>query len=227
MTRAPASAGETGRKGETAPTRFIVVRHGETQWNVEARVQGHLDSPLTPQGHLQADAIARRLESEAFDLVIASDLGRALQTAQRITGRSGHEVVLDPRLRERHFGEGEGLTYGELDARWPDVFSRVRDTDPDASIPGGETRREFHERVAAAFDALAREHGGRRVLVVAHGGVLAALYRIVHGIPVGKPHAVPIANASYNAITFDARGWTLDAWNDTAHLPGAVPFVES
>src|SRR5688500_14101412 len=182
-------------------TRFIVVRHGETAWNVAARIQGHRDSPLTANGIAQAEAIAARLAEERFDALVASDLGRAYQTAERIAQRTGHRVAADPRLRERNFGEAEGLTYAELDVRWPGAFSRVQEIDPDAAIPGGETRRQFHQRVQQAFEALAREHAGRRVAVVAHGGVLAALYRIIHDIPVARPHPIPIANASYNAMS--------------------------
>lgn len=211
----------------TVSTRFIVVRHGETQWNVESRIQGHLDSPLTAEGVAQAAAIAERLAAEPFDALVASDLGRALQTAEPIARRRGLAVIREPRLRERHFGVGEGLTYGEIDARFPDVFSRVRETDPDFVIPGGESRRQFHERVHGAFAALAREYDGRRVAVVAHGGVLAALYRLIHGIPVGKPHPIPIANASYNAVSFAADAWSVEAWDDVSHLPAAVPFVET
>ena len=208
-------------------TRFIIVRHGETHWNVESRIQGHLDSPLTANGVAQAEAIAERLAAERFDVLVASDLGRARQTAERIAQRCRHRVVEEPRLRERSFGVGEGLTYGELDAQWPDVFSRVRDTDPDVIIPGGESRRQFQERVRDAFLWLAGEHEGQRVAVVAHGGVLAALYRVIHDIPVGRPHPVPIANASYNAVSFHAGAWAVEAWADVDHLPGVVPFVET
>lgn len=208
-------------------TRFIVVRHGETEWNVQARVQGHQDSPLTAAGHAQAEALAQRLARERFDALVSSDLGRARQTAERIAARSGLALVLDARLRERSFGAGEGLSYEEIDRTFPDVFSRVRDIDPDLAIPGGESRRQFHERVRAAFLALARQHDGERVAVVCHGGVLTSLYRIVHDIPVAHAHRVPIANASYNALAFDADAWTIEAWDETDHLPGVVPFVES
>ena len=208
-------------------TRFIVVRHGETEWNVEARVQGQRDSPLTATGLAQAEAIAGRLASEHFDALVSSDLGRALQTAERIAARCGLAVHTDARLRERHFGVGEGHTYEELEHQWPGVFSRVREIDPDAAPPGGESRRQFHERVRGAFLALAREHDGQRLAVVSHGGVLAALYRIVHDIPVATPHRIAIANASYNAVAFQADAWAIEAWDDTAHLPDVVPFVES
>jgi probable phosphoglycerate mutase len=156
-----------------------------------------------------------------------------MHTAERIAARGSLAIVPDRRLRERSFGEGEGLTYDEVDARWPGVFSRALNTDPDAAIPGGETRRQFHERVRLAFEALAREHAGKRIAVVTHGGVLAVLYRIVHGIPLAHAHKVAISNASYNAVVYDhaagpdGSGWALEAWDDTDHLPDAVPFVES
>ena len=208
-------------------TRFIVVRHGETEWNKQHRVQGNGNSPLTPRGLDQADAIAARLATESFAALVSSDLGRALQTAERIARRTGHAVVPDARLRERHFGEGEGMTYDEIDRHFPGAFSRTKEMDADYRPPGGETRREFHERIVHAFEALADAHDGQRITVVAHGGVLAALYRMIHAIPIVKAHEIPISNAAYNAITFEADRWALEAWDDVAHLPAAPPFVES
>lgn len=208
-------------------TRFIVVRHGQTVWNTQTRIQGQTDSDLTAEGLAQANAIGRRLAREKFDAIVASDLGRAMRTARAIASHCGLEVAPEARLRERSFGEGEGLTYAEVDARWPGVFSRAANTDPDATIPGGETRRQFHERIHAGFLALARLHAGRRVVAVTHGGVLAVLYRIVHDIPIAHAHKVAISNASYNAVAFDGDAWRLEAWDDTAHLGDATPFVES
>ena len=208
-------------------TRFIVVRHGQTRWNVEMRVQGQEDSPLTEEGLQQAEAVAQRLSKERFDVLVCSDLGRALQTAAPIARLCGLAIVKDSRLRERNFGEGEGLLYDEIDRRWPDAFSRTRETDPDAVIPGGETRRQFHDRVHHAFEALVREYAGKRVAVVTHGGVLAALYRMVHSIPVGRPHKIAISNAAYNAIAFSADAWSVETWDDVSHLPAAAGFVES
>ena len=207
-------------------TRFIAIRHGETRWNVEQRIQGHGDSPLTDAGIEQAEAIARRLADEDFDVLVASDLGRAADTARRIGERSGIEVVTDARLRERNFGVGEGLSYAEIGARFPGVFSRSGDIDPDSGIPNGESRREFHERVTAAFVDLAREHAGKRVAVVCHGGVLSSMYRFIHGIPIGAPHKVAITNASYNAFAANGNEWTLETWDDTGHLPAPDPFED-
>lgn len=207
-------------------TRFIVVRHGQTQWNLEARIQGHRDSALTEAGVRQAQAIAARLATESFDVLVASDLGRAQYTARAIADRTGHAVFTDPRLRERNYGAAEGLTYGELDVQFPDVFSKVRPVDPDFEVPGGETRRAFHDRVKDAFEALAREQAGKRIAVVCHGGVMAMLYRIIHGLGLAAPHPIPIVNASYNALAYARGAWTVEAWGDTAHLGAVAAFVE-
>jgi probable phosphoglycerate mutase len=208
-------------------TRIIVVRHGETRWNLESRLQGHGDSPLTESGIAQADAIAGRLAGETFDALISSDLGRALETARRIAARTGHAIVADTRFRERNFGRAEGMTFGEMDSHYPELFSRVRETDPDYDAHGGETRRQLFERVRDSFAALAREQGDRCVAVVCHGGVLASLYRVIHGIPVAAPHPIPIPNAGFNVVRFDAAWrnepsahgpWSVEAWGDTRHL---------
>ncbi|HEX4332649.1 MAG TPA: histidine phosphatase family protein [Usitatibacter sp.] len=208
-------------------TRVIVVRHGQTHWNVASIIQGQGDSELTPEGVAQAEAIAERLAGEPCDALIASDLGRAHETAKRIAARNGHEIVLDSRLRERGFGVGEGMSYEEVDRAYPGAFARIRDVDPDFVIPGGESRRQFHERVRGAFESIAREHAGKTVVVVTHGGVLATFYRHVHGIDLGVAHPIAIANASYNVLRHDAGRWTVETWSDSGHLEGAEPFEEA
>jgi len=208
-------------------TKIVLVRHGETRWNVEQRIQGQGDSPLTETGIEQARSIGKRLAREHFDRLVASDLGRAMQTAQEIGKLTRHPVVPDARFRERHFGAGEGLTYTEIDVRYPGAFSRVREVDPDFAIPGGESRRQFHERVVSALEFLAEEHRGEALVVVTHGGVLATLYRHVHGIELSVPHSIPILNASYNALTHDGEAFRMVAWADIDHLPGGSAFEEN
>lgn len=210
-----------------ATTKIVLVRHGETRWNVEQRIQGQGDSPLTEAGIEQARAIGRRLAREHFDRIIASDLGRAMQTAREIAALTPHQVIPDARFRERHFGVGEGMTYREIDERFPGAFSRVREVDPDFAIPGGESRRQFHQRVVEGLEQLAEEHRGEALVVVTHGGVLGTLYRHVHGIDLSVPHSVPILNASYNALTHDGTAFRIDAWADIDHLPGGSAFEEN
>jgi probable phosphoglycerate mutase len=207
-------------------TRFVVVRHGQTDWNVAMRIQGHGDSHLTQEGIAQAEAIAARLEDEPCDILVSSDLGRAHETAKRVAARNGKAIVLDPRMRERAFGVGEGMSYAELDAAYPGSFIRTGTVDPDLVVPGGESRRQFHQRVCDAFEELAVKHSGRNLIVVAHGGVLSSLYRHIHGIGLESVHPIPIANASYNRLRHDGRSWAIEAWSDTAHLDGAESFEE-
>ncbi len=205
-------------------TRLILVRHGETEWNRESRIQGQTDSVLTAEGRAQAEAIGARLSGERIDAIVSSDLGRAMDTAAQIAIRCGRTVARDSRLGERCFGLGEGLTYDEAGARFPDAFSRLRESDPDFAIPGGESRRAFHERISRALDELAVEHAGKRVVVVTHGGVLATIYRRIHGIALSTPHKVPIVNAAFNELAFADGTWSVAAWDDTAHLAAAEPF---
>jgi len=208
-------------------TRVVVVRHGQTYWNVEARIQGHGDSDLTEEGIAQAEAIAARLADEPCDLLISSDLGRAHETARRVAARNGRPIVLDPRLRERAFGVGEGMGYAELDRAYPGSFVRTGTVDADLAVPGGESRRQFHARVCGAFEEFAARHAGRNLVVVAHGGVLSSLYRHINGIALESVHPIPIANASYNLLTHDGRRWSIERWSDTAHLGGAESFEEA
>ena len=200
-------------------TSLVVVRHGETAWNLAHRIQGHGDSELTEAGIAQAQAIARRLAGERFDALVSSDLGRALQTARCIGAATSLAVIPDTRFRERNFGTAEGITYTELHERYPNAFGRhLQDQDPDFQVPEAETRRAFYARIANAFEAIARERAGTRIALVCHGGVLAALWRHIHGISAGEPAAIAIPNAAYNRVVREARGWQVDAWADTAHL---------
>ena len=205
-------------------TRIVVVRHGQTHWNVEARIQGHGDSGLTEEGIAQAEAIGARLADEPCDILIASDLGRAHETAKRVSSRNAKPIQLDPRLRERAFGAGEGMTYAELDRAYPGSFQRRGAVDPDLCVPGGESRRQFHTRVRDAFEEMVAKHAGRNLIVVTHGGVLTSLYRHIHGIAIETAHPIPISNASYNRMHHDGGHWSIEVWSDTAHLDGAASF---
>ncbi len=208
-------------------TRVIAVRHGQTEWNVQARIQGQGDSDLTAEGVAQARSLAQRLAAEKFDVLVSSDLGRAAATAQAIADRCGKPVLLDARLRERHFGAGQGMTYEEVDRAYPGAFARIRNVDPDFVISGGESRRQFHDRVCAAFDSLAAAHEGRTLVVVTHGGVLATFFRHVHAIPLEVSHPIAITNASYNVLKHDGGRWAVETWSDNAHLADGETFEEA
>jgi probable phosphoglycerate mutase len=199
-------------------TEFIVVRHGETAWNAQGRIQGHLDSPLNEEGLAQALLVGDRLTRQPFAHLYSSDLGRALQTVQPIADRSGHPVRTDTRLRERDLGLFQGLTGAECERRFPEHYARFRARDPDHVMPGGESARHVYERVSEVFTFLAREHIGARLVVVTHGGVLDALYRFVQGVPLDRPRDFPIFNASLNTVRCTGAQWSLDRWGDISHL---------
>ncbi len=201
-----------------AATTLVLIRHGETEWNRQARIQGHTDSNLTAEGVAQAEAGARRLREESFDHLVASDLGRTRQTADILNRPLQLPLRFDAGLRERCFGVGEGRRYADLDAEYPELFSRERETDPHYAIPGAETRAEFHARTTAALQKIAADHAGQRVLVVTHGGVLGAVYRWLNGLPIASPHLIDIPNLGYNRIVVSGGNWQIETWGDISHL---------
>lgn len=202
----------------SSTTEFIVVRHGETAWNAQGRIQGHLDSPLNEEGLAQALLVGDCLTREPFAFLYSSDLGRALQTAQPIADHSGRPVLTDTRLRERNLGVFQGLTGAECERRFPEHYARFRARDPDHVMPGGESVRGLYERVGGVFTALAREHIGGRLVVVTHGGVLDALYRFAQRVPLERPRDFTIFNASLNTVRCTDAHWSVERWGDISHL---------
>ena len=182
-----------------AVTRLIAVRHGETAWNREARIQGHTDIPLNDTGLWQAERVGAAVGQEAIEAIYSSDLQRAHLTAQAIGRAAGVAVRLEERLRERHFGELEGLTHEEIHSRWPDQARRWKQRDPAYGPVGGETLTEFHDRCVGTLVRLAQRHLGQTIVVVAHGGVLDCFYRAANGIDLTAPRSWTIGNATINA----------------------------
>jgi probable phosphoglycerate mutase len=199
-------------------TKLIVVRHGETHANLYGRWQGHSDSPLTKAGIAQAEAVAQRLKGCRFSRLYSSDLGRALQTAQIIADRTGHEIILDERLRERHLGVFQGLTRAEMEATYPEEWHLYRTAGPDYAIPGGESAPQRFERSTTCLREIATHHPGETVVIITHGGVLNGLLRHTLGIPLEAPRRFRIWNASINVFLFDGENWLLDTWGDVSHL---------
>ena len=211
---------------DVADTHLIAIRHGETEWNSEGRFQGHLNSVLNREGLAQAQALGVRLAAERFDLLFSSDLGRALQTASAIAMRSGHEIVVEPRLRERRMGIFQGLTPAEVKARYPGEYARFKSRDPDYVIPEGESMRQLFERSVACFTELARRHAGLTLAAVTHGGVLAMLYRHASAMPLDAPRDFPLHNTSVNRLRHRSGAWELQSWGDIAHLEHALDDAE-
>ncbi|AYH42811.1 histidine phosphatase family protein [Azoarcus sp. DN11] len=204
-------------------TRLCLVRHGETSWNAEQRLQGHLDIPLNPVGEAQAAATAASLATVHFAAVYSSDLQRARQTATAITTRNRAAAVeFHDRLRERNYGAFQGLTYTEAETRFPDDYRRFKQRDPLFTFPGGgESLSEFALRVENVLADLAASHGGQQVLVVTHGGVLDIVHRLAAGKALDAPRDFTIPNAALNWIEYDGARWHLVSWADKRHLDGA------
>jgi len=199
-------------------TTLIVVRHAETTWNREKRMQGTTDTVLSDVGRAQAQALARRLANETFTALYSSDLSRARDTAQAIAELSGCELMLEPRLRERAFGVFEGLTADEIRARYPEEYACFASRDPDYEVPGGESARGFMRRCLGCLAEIAGRHAGEGVLVVTHGLVLDALYRVAHDLDHGVQRPVPLINASLNLFSYVTDCWRMVRWGDVTHL---------
>jgi probable phosphoglycerate mutase len=199
-------------------TTLIVVRHGETTWNREKRMQGTTDTQLSDIGRAQAQALGRRLKEHGFAALYSSDLSRALHTAGAIAEHTGREVVIDSRLRERCFGIFEGLTAAEIRSRYPDEHALFASHDPEYEVPGGECARGFSERCLGGLAEIAARHPGQEVVVVSHGLVLDTLYRVAHGLAHGMPRPVPLINASLNRFGYGKGAWRMELWGDVSHL---------
>ena len=204
-------------------TQVILVRHGETEWNIARIRQGHLDSRLTEKGIAQAQALAQRLAREKFTALYSSDLGRAVQTAMAIAELTGHEVVTDARLRERHLGIFQGLNGDEITAKYPEERRQFRTMGPDYVIPGGESMRQQVERNVAYLNDLAAKHQGEQIVVVTHGGVVSGFFRHTLEIPLEAPRRFEFVNAGLNVFAREEETWLLLTWGDVSHLaPGAA-----
>lgn len=201
--------------------RLIVIRHGETEWNVQHRYQGQLDSPLTAKGRQQAEAIGERLKSFQFDRIVSSDLGRAVDTCRAIAQH--HESTpwdQDSGLRERNFGALAGYTRAEAAEKFPNEEEGYLHGGVDYIIPDGESLRDVFHRAGNTFDAIAERYQGQTVCIVTHGGILGMFLRHAIGIPVEQARAYKFINAAYNEFSFEDGRWLLHTWGDASHLSG-------
>jgi 2,3-bisphosphoglycerate-dependent phosphoglycerate mutase len=203
-------------------TRIIAVRHGETAWNVDTRIQGHLDQGLNERGRWQAQRAAAALAHEDIASVYSSDLARAWDTAQHIARPHALQPQAHPGLRERGFGELEGQTYAQIEQHWPAQALALRQRVPDFAPAGGESLLVFRERVVQTAQALAARHLGEQVVWVAHGGVLDMLYRMATGQEIDAPRTWALANASINRLLWNGEHFSLVGWADVLHLDDAL-----
>jgi len=165
-------------------TEFLLVRHGETDWNRDRRFQGHADPPLNETGREQARALASELAGERLDAVYTSDLARANETAEIIARRLGVPVVVDAALREIDVGEWQGLTWPEIEERFPDGVRKWRERGH--GWEGGETYDALGERVVTALRRIGAEHPAGRILIVGHGGTVRSVRALLEGRSVAQ-----------------------------------------
>lgn len=200
--------------------KLIVIRHGETEWNVKGVWQGQKNSPLTERGLQQADAVGLRLSKLQIDKIYSSDLGRCLRTALPAATALGKEVIQDERLRERAFGVLEGLTKEESESKYPGVWEGVSRKDPDYKPEGGESLREKQFRFEEVFRDIAAQNSGKTVVVFTHGGGVDAILRKTIGLTLSQARPYTLWNCSLNV--FEVRGdlWTLETLGDVSHLDG-------
>ena len=227
---------------ETDSTTILLIRHGETAWNVERRLQGHLDIGLNAEGERQAAALGAALAGEHIDRVLSSDLARARHTAEAIVAArglivadtdpdldpraqadaAGAAVERDPHLRERCYGGFEGMLYSEIAARFPREFAAWQARDIDAVLPPGknqgETFRAFFARTTTAILGHAARHPGQTLALVAHGGVLECAYRAALGLPLQTPRDFKVHNASINRFVVARGKLQLVSWGEIEHL---------
>ena len=204
------------------PTRIIAIRHGETAWNVNARIQGHLDIPLSAKGRWQAERLADALRDEPITAIYASDLSRAWETAQYVGHTQGLPVIKEVALRERGFGDFEGKTFAEIEVLLPEQSLRWRKRDPEFYPAGGESLVALHTRVMEVAERLAALHPGEQIALVGHGGVMDVLYRAATRLDIQAPRTWVLGNAAINRLLWTPEGFTLIGWADMQHLDDDV-----
>jgi broad specificity phosphatase PhoE len=206
--------------------RCFIVRHGQTEWNTEGRIQGHTDIGLSERGRQQASAVARRLTQVPIDVAYTSDLSRASETARIILEGRNVPLYSTPQLRERYFGVFERLTVEERRTRYPKMFADSLVNDLDFAPTGGETIRQTSTRIAALVAKLREHHQDETVLVVGHGGSLRSVVVALMSLPLEATWRFVMGNCGLSIIDTYPDNAVLRLYNDTSHLDGLGPVSE-
>ncbi len=204
-----------------ADTYLVLIRHGQTEWNREQRIQGNGDSPLTDLGRAQAAAAAAALLRFDFDALYTSDSGRALQTATPIMASSELAATPEPRLRERHYGLFEGKTRQDIRREFPAIYDAYQQRDPGFVAPEGESSAALQARAVEACTEIALRHSGGTVAIVSHGGTIQAIARYVLNVPLDLQWRVRLENCGLTIVRYNDAfpdRWWLITLNEVAHL---------
>lgn len=199
-------------------TRVILVRHGETLWNLEMKYQGHCDVALTEKGIKQAELAANSLAKESISAVYASDLCRAFATAESIANKHNLQVAAIPELREINFGQWEGLTYDNINNQWSDIMAKLFTHPDEIEIPDGETFREVKERATIALSKLIQKHPNETIVVVSHGGTIRTILCAVLNIHLNHLWSIKQDNTAINILEYYDNQALVSLVNSTSHL---------
>jgi probable phosphoglycerate mutase len=198
----------------------VVIRHGETDWNAEGRIQGHQESDLNARGKRQARAVGERFRGDSAVALYSSDLRRTMDTARRVAEATGLEIRPDARLREWHLGCIETMLLSEARDREPAATRIYDERDTDTVVPGGESIRQRYARCTSCLEEISESHKGERVVVVTHGGILDDFYRFANGVALEVACEWDLFNCGINVLKHKDGAWLVDVWGDITHLDG-------
>lgn len=203
--------------------QVFLVRHGETEWNAQRRIQGQSDSPLTALGQLQAKQVGQRLISYGITHIISSDLGRTQQTAAIIAEYLNCPILLEPRLRELNMGILEGRDIQSLDKEEEAWRASLVNGNKAGKIPEGETMQQLASRMRDALEACRNLPNGSRPLLVSHGMALGGLISTLLGLPAWAERRLRLRNCSLSRVDYQvsdwlAEGWIVESTGDISHL---------
>jgi len=198
-------------------TEIILIRHGETEWNSQQRMQGHSNSDLSSVGQAQIQALGQWMKNVPFDLIYSSDSLRAKQTAEAITQFSGHELKIDLRLREKNLGVFEGLTSEEARERHPEVFRLFKTAGSKYVIDEGESTQQLQDRALEIVDEIRIKHPEEHVLLVTHGGFIRVVMKHSLGLSLETPTRFLIRNTGVFRLVWEDK-WIVSQMGGVSHL---------
>ena len=198
-------------------TEIILIRHGETEWNSQKRMQGHSNSDLSSVGQAQIQALGQWMKNVPFDHIYSSDSLRAKQTAEAITQFSGHELKIDLRLREKNLGVFEGLTSEEARKLHPEVFSLFKTAGSKYVIDEGESTQQLQDRALEIVDEIRIKHLEERVLLVTHGGFIRVVMKHSLGLSLETPTRFLIRNTGVFRLVWEDK-WIVSQMGGVSHL---------
>ena len=198
-------------------TEIILIRHGETEWNSQKRMQGHSNSDLSEVGMGQIQALGELMKNVSFDHIYSSDSLRTRQTAEAITQYSGHTLQFDQRIREKNLGVFEGLTSTEAKERHPEIYRLFKTAGANYVIDEGESTQQLLERALEFIEEIRRRHPQERVVMVTHGGVVRVLMKHALGLSIDAPTRFIIKNTGIFGLIWN-ENWLVTQMGGVYHL---------